>query len=419
VTVAATIATIVACIVGIAAAWYAYSPHRANKHESNRREFVEVRERLSRHRSELTAAALHHHDPFSHGPLEGMLSCNAWVPSRPLAIEEIQLRLHRRSRRGRASREIKRRAGAILPRGSSGSKFPNYSTAMEVLARPILFDNRLCYPLVDAQLNAKDPIINVGLGYYFDSVDETEAIAHEFAKIASLEKPNKLKRFRIRHAFGDPLDVSTRNAIFSISALTIRADKDAPTFVLHSREGKNVAIAGNLVHLAPSGVFQPTADDEMAVERDLSLWLTLCREYAEEFLGVEEALGDAGIALSYDDDEPYAAINAAYKTGALRVYVVGLGLDPLTLCPELVTIALVDPVVFDELFADMVLKNTEGSMRGAKLRAGRIIGYPFTPAGIESIISISRLSPAARAALSRAWDLANSVGLAPADKPWL
>src|SRR5262249_30666693 len=149
---------------------------------------------------------------------------------------------------------------------------------------------------------------------------------------------------------------------------------------------------------------QPTAEDSSTLERDLSLWLTLCREYAEEYLGVEEAEGAAGGALSFTEDEAYASLYAAYELGAGPGSVLGLGLDPLTLCPELVTVAVVDAAVFDELFGAIPIENSEGSMRGAKMKGGQVVGYAFDERSVLNLLTAERLSPATTAALTRAWE---------------
>jgi hypothetical protein len=409
-TIVAIISVVVAILAAVAAllsARYAYPAYRASKIETSRRHFTDTRKKLRDERHNLTTLALYREPRFVHSRLPGMLTKDSWVPAEPFLLDAVKLDLQRHyPSTSLTTEEILARAKRQLPRGPSGKRLDTYTEAMSAFAKPSLFSNKLCYRILDARLDKElTASITVSLNHYFNSVDETEAVAHEFAEYISAKKGSVWEPFPVRAAFGDPLCLRSRNAIFSVSALTIRADEASSTFVLHAREGDSVAIAGNLVHIAPSGVFQPTADDEMTIIRDLSLWLTLCREYAEEYLGTEEAEGRAGIALSYDDDEPYCSINTAYSLGAIQIYVLGLGLDPLTLCPELVTVAVVDSEVFDELFREMVMQNSEGLLRGAQIRGGRIVGYPFNERTIQGLLASERLSPAGRAALSRAWEL--------------
>ncbi|MBX7451924.1 hypothetical protein GR927_28375 [Mycolicibacterium sp. 3033] len=396
---------VVVAIVGVTAAvlaaLYAYPAYRTSKAQRARDRFVETRESLQTRRQHLTTQALSTHSRAQTSDLPGMLSCTRWIPRAPLPLQQVVVRLELAPRMGYATPKVLAQAKKMLPRGSSGKDLEKYTEAMDLYARPKLFDNRVCYRLLDAKLDGDDTSLLVGLNYYFDSLNESEAVAHEYAH-ASLRSGSRFpSKTPVRSRIGNPLQLARRNAIFSISALTIRADRKAPTFFLHSREHGSVAVAGNLLHLAPSGVFQPAADDNATIGRDLSPWLTLCREYAEEYLGVEEAQGNVGVALSYDEDQPYSSINAAYQAGMLKISVLGLGLDPLTLCPELVTVAIVEPETFDDLFENLTLRNNEGFMRGAKVSGGKLTGFPFDAQTINGFLERGNLAPAARAALVR------------------
>jgi hypothetical protein len=119
--------------------------------------------------------------------------------------------------------------------------------------------------------------------------------------------------------------------------------------------------------------------------------------------------------LSYEEDEPYRSLMRAYREGRVRIHVCGLGLDPLTLCGELVTIAVIDGDSFDTLFADLVTQNEEGTLRGGRLLKGRIEGFPFTEAAVLGFLGSDQLSPAARAALHVAWYSRSTLNLRSSD----
>jgi len=400
----------VACIAGVVAALYAYLPYRANTRAASQRQFVNERRYLGENRSMLTAMALSAKNSLVLTGLPGMLSQEEWISSDLIPIGQISVDLNWEEPPD-FDTHLRRSASKMLPRAEPSGRFPNYSAALGELARPSLFQDLPCYRLLSARLNQNGGAhIRVGMTSFFRGIDESEAVAHEFARASKARRgfarnkslPSKLP---IRTAVGNPFSSYERNMIFSISALTLRVDGATAKFFLHSRDSKAVAIAGNLLHLAPSGVFQPTSDDRQIARRDCSPWLTLCREYAEEFLGVEEAQGAAGVALSYTHDQPYAAINNAYEDGSFRVLVCGIGLDPLTLCPELVAISCIDASVFDSLFHDLVVRNSEGFIRGKEMRAGRVVGYDFSSQTVSDLLASKRLSPAAYAALSRAWKL--------------
>jgi hypothetical protein len=406
---------VVAGAAGVVATLYAYLQYRANVRAASRKQFVRERQYLSQNRTSLTVAALAESSAMTTPRLPGMLSQSEWIPSQLIPLDAISVELDwEEPTAHRNTKKLQRATAVALPWAEPSSRFPTYSTALGELARPGLFQDLPCYRLLSAQLDRVPSIIRVGMTTFFGGIDESEAVAHEFARAVMAMQGRRIKsgqswRLPIRSSIGNPFASRERNVVFSVSALTLRVENSAATFFLHSRDSKAVAIAGNLLHLAPSGVFQPTSDDRETERRDCSPWLTLCREYAEEFLGVEEAQGAAGVGLSYIHDQPYAAINDAYRSGTLRIFVCGLGLDPLTLCPELVSIACFDADAFDRIFGDLVVRNNEGFIRGKEMRSGRVVGYDFTSQTVSDLIASKRLSPAAQAALSAAWATRSTV----------
>ena len=49
-------------------------------------------------------------------------------------------------------------------------------------------------------------------------------------------------------------------------------------------------------------------------------------------------------------------------SGAFRVYCLGITLDTLTLAADILTVAVIEPDLYDQLFADAVDTNTEGTI---------------------------------------------------------
>ena len=250
------------------------------------------------------------------------------MPDSPLPLDEIEVALlweeNAADFDGVASKHL---PVPWLPRTESAARYRSYSSALGDLARPSLFQNLPCYKLLSVNLTSTRKVIEVGRTTFFKGIDESEALAHEFA--ARVKKKGRAitrkeaDRLALRNSLGNEFVPGSRNIIMSISALTLRVSSMGATFFLHSRNSSSVAIAGSLLHLAPSGVFQPTADEKPVAKRDCSPWLTLCREYAEEFLGVEEAQGAAGVALSYEHDKPYSELMLAYKNSGIRIFALG------------------------------------------------------------------------------------------------
>ena len=57
---------------------------------------------------------------------------------------------------------------------------------------------------------------------------------------------------------------------------------------------------------------------------------------------------------------------AALGRGQIRVWCLGLGVDPLTYATDLLTVAVIDSWVFDELFSQEPRGNAEGSVLAAR-----------------------------------------------------
>jgi hypothetical protein len=71
-------------------------------------------------------------------------------------------------------------------------------------------------------------------------------------------------------------------------------------------------------------------------------------------------------------------MTAARDRGQVRVWCVGLGVDPLTFATDLLTVAVFDAPVYDELFGGLVRSNAEGTV---------IASWPFDPATVDELVS--------------------------------
>ena len=143
-----------------------------------------------------------------------------------------------------------------------------------------------------------------------------------------------------------------------------------PTFLLHWRDPASVAHAGGLYQVMPVGVFQPVSADAAAERRDFDLWRCMAREFSEEFLGTPEDYG----TLDYERWPFFAALSAARAAGKLRVWCLGLGVDPLTMATDLLVAAAFGSDVFDGLFGGLVAANDEGRV----VSWPGMTGIPFT-----------------------------------------
>ena len=170
---------------------------------------------------------------------------------------------------------------------------------------------------------------------------------------------------------------------------------------LHQRDAKAVAAAGGMFHVVPAGTFQPAGLAPAHQANDFSLWRNIQREYSEEFLGNPEHDGNSVDPIDYEHDEPFRSFAAARNAGDFRIFATTMVLEPLALWVELLTVAVIEAPVFDQLFAEMVSVNEEGA--AISTHAGRpATGIPLTSQARERLRA-EPLSPIARACIEQAW----------------
>jgi hypothetical protein len=94
------------------------------------------------------------------------------------------------------------------------------------------------------------------------------------------------------------------------------------------------------------------------------------------------------------------SLNAARSAGNIRVWYLGVGLDPLTLAGEILTVLVIDADVFDQIFANVVAWNSEGDV---VFSADGSVGVPWRRDTVYWLLAAEPLAPAARACLELAW----------------
>ena len=149
-----------------------------------------------------------------------------------------------------------------------------------------------------------------------------------------------------------------------------------------------------MVHLLPAGIFQPSSVLPSAIAADFSIWRNIQREYSEELLGSAEHDG-SGQPIDYSALEPFVTMDQGLSDGRIHVYCLGLTLDALTLCADLLTVAIFEPELYDHLFCDAVNANDEGTISTRAI--------PFESHTIARLREGGQLSPGAAAAIHLAW----------------
>ena len=322
----------------------------------------------------------------------------AWRLRTPIDLASVELVWHGETPPPRVTGQHEE-TRALRPLSAENRHYTRYHRAMRDLNRPKLFENRLCYRLLNVDApSANHMSLDLTLGNmcYFDMIDVSEALAHEAALVAvdsgGAVKSNSftLDRLPFRRLVGDPFTLGSYPLMLSVSTLTVRRSSAGATFLLLRRNPAKVAIAGGMLSVFPTGVFQPASVIPAPNSPDFDLWRNVMREYSEEYLGNPEHDGD-GPPIDYDTEEPFRSLDAARRAGKIRVYCLGVGIDALNYVGDVLTVAVFDDDVFDHIFDAMVQENEEGDV-------DREV-FLFDGPTIERLLTTQPLAPSGAACL--------------------
>jgi hypothetical protein len=329
-----------------------------------------------------------------------------WIPRQPIRLEDIELEWTDDAA-GALVSGGEPEAAAMLPLRAPGQRYTRYTSAIRYLDRPSLFENRPSYRLLDLDLTGPSGRMRFGLGTYFDKLDVSEAVAHEIARADELNtsKTPPWSALPLRGLIGDPFDLSRRFVMPAIETLSLRRDRKTgrATFLLHWRDPAKVATAAGIYGLIPAGEFQPSSIASWDRKNDFDLWRSMVREYSEEILGEPERDGSSGEPLDYDNWSLYRTIQAARQQGRVSVYCLGVGLDTLTLTATILTVAVFDDDVFDDLFGRAVQINAEGVLVTAAEASTVSEGLPFTADTVRRLLEDEPMASPGACILDRAW----------------
>lgn len=295
-----------------------------------------------------------------------MLAKADWLLDTPVSLDEIAITLEEEDANGATLVRAKKRAARLLP-----GSFSSYSQTIieKVPGMAHLYDGIIYRPL---EVRPAHGVLGLLFtkGHYFDTLDTTEVLAYE-AELAGQKRFKRTSSYR--KWLGDPFDLRRRSSSLGIITLTIRREGTKSGFYMHRRDGKKVLLGPNLVHVVPAGEFTPSDVGDGSFRADFDLWRNVMREYAEEFLDIEEAYGK-GRTLDFERAMPYKQLNRGRRNGQLKIFAFGVALDPLTWKPELLTVCVIESKLFDSVFRGLVARDEEGVIiSGPNER-----GIPFT-----------------------------------------
>ncbi|WP_344895945.1 hypothetical protein [Actinomadura meridiana] len=292
-----------------------------------------------------------------------LLCREGWIPDAPVPLEDVRLEWDERAVA----------AAVRAPVGGLPGEYRSYSEAMAALSPPKVFEDRPCYRLLDVG----PPVLRFGAASFFEGVDVVEAVAHELAA--------GVDGLPLRRRIGDPCDLGRRTVIPAVTTLTVTT---SGRYVLHWRDPAKVAHAGGLHQVMPVGCFQPLGDEAPDV------WQCMVREYAEELLGAEESYGPGFVQEEWGF---HRTLTSLRDRGLMRVRFLGVGVDPLSLAVDLLTVAVIEDEAFREVFGGLVAVNEEGVV--SVRRFDGTVPEPMQPAGA--------------AALRLAWRHRRRLGISP------
>ncbi|MGH3924544.1 MAG: helix-turn-helix domain-containing protein, partial [Pseudonocardiaceae bacterium] len=364
-----------------------------------------VRRYLQANGTQLAKRAVRLYDPEWRLGCTPTLALPGWLPSRPVPIDAVTLEWVAHPPRPVITGQ-EAEARPVLPLRTPRQAFPQYTSAIRYLSPPSLFENRPSYRLLDASCESPGrATLQFGLATFFDKLDISEVLSHEFAAAVRGGPSSALSRLPFRALLSHPLDLSSRMTGTSIATLTIRRDATdgSGTFFLLARDPAKVVTSGGQYCVVPAGEFQPASIAPASMLTDLDLWRNMVREYSEELLGQPEHDGSSGKPLDYECWPFYRAMQRARRSGQVRAYVLGVVLNALGLTPAIVTTVVIDDVVFDDLFRDLVTVNAEGQVVASLDSNQCARGLPFTETTVHRFLNNEPFSPSSAACLALAW----------------
>ncbi len=363
---------------------------------------------LNQHRSELAQLAVKLYPAQHRVPGTPLIAGAGWIPDEPAELRSLRLTLdeqpHPVALDGSEAETLPTR-----PLCAPGQWFDRYTSAIRHLDPPRLFESRPSYRLLDDHLGSGT--LHFGLAAYFDKIDMSEALGHELA-IACLREhngvPHSAEPLRdelpFRTLIGDPFDLARRAIIPAVTTLTIRLRRypAEPSFLLHWRDPAKVATAAGVYDVIPAGEFQPASVALWDRHNDFDLWRNIVREYSEELLGTPEHDGTRTKPIDYHAWPLYRALEDAQAAGAVVPFVLGLGLDALTLAATILTVVVIDDDVFTRAFGAATRYNEEGEI--VAIGDGRPTeGIPFTGESVRRMLNSEPMASPGAACLALAW----------------
>lgn len=380
-------ATVVAAVAALAVVVPTRRASRPARVEGARHRFAAVQRELRSHQVALGRQAVKEAPAEWRAADVPLLSGPGWLFDQPRDLSELRLRLT-------STQYASPDADWRMLRGLSVAGPVSYSDAIRLANPDSPYFNGTIYRLRGVTTEPDSGLkLEFEPGKYFDYLDTGEVLAYE----AQLNR----KARRIRKRFVNPFDLSNRIASLGVLTLTIIRTATEPRFLMHQRSGQFV-VGDALYHVVPAGEFAPSDISLAAIRNDFDLWRNVMREYAEELLGIPDAQGQGGRRISYETESPYKELAEARRSSELKVWALGLALDPLTYKPELLTVVVIGAGAYRRIFGNAVASTAEGVL---------VTDIPFDKQNVYDYVTNDTVRLGAQACLLLAWRHRAAMGL--------
>jgi hypothetical protein len=318
-----------------------YKIRRSGKQRSREERFRLCRNYLEGNRERLSALALEWYRNRNADPGFPLVMLKDWLPGKPIDVSSKRLWLLWTDNVAQVRAPILKSFPIDAP----------YSTNVKRLFPKITLENRFAYQLVSVNVFRGQFRLQFSASRYFEFFDTCEALAYELCD-SVLEKTGKLAtqksqgpvRLPVLHlkerAKVDELGLTGRSTVAGVNTLLIILNEKRRgdhIFYFHNRSGEGLAEAKNTFHVVPAGTFQPDAYEDVQHVRDFDLYRNVMRELAEELLGrkeLTELVKDRSNFMEEGFIQPYVSL---FNNGEAKLFFMGVGLDPLTTKPEILT----------------------------------------------------------------------------------
>jgi len=306
-------------------------------------------------RKNLTALARSYYSAVDEVPNLPLLTKQSWLPEKPPNLRDIDDRL---------------RWSAFEPlpeeRNFSALGGETYSAFVHRIAPEIELSSDHCYRLVRANTSSDLFELDFGPAQYHQLADTCEAIGFELAlwryNNAAASHPTN-EELVLRGPPEAAFEFGSRVGIPGVVAfLLIRNVPGGDVFCLFERDRKRVLQSPGAWDVAPAGTFQPSFYNYAYHDRDFRLERTLFREFGEELLGMEDPLRrPAGSWHDFYDDKRLGPFLDGIGKGWVTTYFLGIGVDPLTLKPDLFVSLVMDAARLPHMKENIFRSNFEGN----------------------------------------------------------